>query len=40
MFHSIPLTRPNTPLLDQAATPEQLRRLPETVLPAVAPLSP
>jgi len=36
MFHSIPLTRPNTPLLDQAATPEQLRRLPETVLPAVA----
>jgi 1-deoxy-D-xylulose-5-phosphate synthase len=36
MFHSIPLTRPNTPLLDQAVTPEQLRRLPETVLPAVA----
>ncbi|MDO8329746.1 MAG: 1-deoxy-D-xylulose-5-phosphate synthase [Fluviicoccus sp.] len=36
MFHSIPLTRPNTPLLDQAATPEQLRRLPETVLPALA----
>jgi 1-deoxy-D-xylulose-5-phosphate synthase len=36
MFHSIPLTRPHTPLLDQAPTPEQLRRLPETVLPAIA----
>ena len=36
MFHSIPLTRPHTPLLDQAPTPEQLRRLPGTVLPAIA----
>jgi 1-deoxy-D-xylulose-5-phosphate synthase len=36
MFHSIPLTRPHTPLLDRAATPEQLRRLPETALPALA----
>ncbi|RZU47746.1 1-deoxy-D-xylulose-5-phosphate synthase [Fluviicoccus keumensis] len=36
MFHSIPLTRPLTPLLDQAGTPDQLRRLPETALPALA----
>ncbi|HEX5277749.1 MAG TPA: 1-deoxy-D-xylulose-5-phosphate synthase [Fluviicoccus sp.] len=36
MFHSIPLTRPQTPLLDQAHTPDLLRRLPETALPALA----
>ena len=36
MFNSIPLSRPQTPLLDQAPTPDQLRRLPETVLPALA----
>ena len=36
MFNSIPLTRPQTPLLDQAPTPDCLRRLPQTVLPALA----
>jgi 1-deoxy-D-xylulose-5-phosphate synthase len=36
MFHSIPLTRPQTPLLDQATTPDRLRQLPETALPALA----
>ena len=36
MFHSIPLPRPQTPLLDQATTPDRLRQLPETALPALA----
>lgn len=36
MFNHIPLTRPHTPLLDQAALPDALRQLPVTALPNLA----
>ncbi len=36
MFNHIPLTCPNTPLLDQASQPDALRQLPISVLPALA----
>ncbi|WP_067514906.1 1-deoxy-D-xylulose-5-phosphate synthase [Endozoicomonas ascidiicola] len=36
MFHEIPKTRPDTPLLDQVDHPEQLRRLDESLLPQLA----
>lgn len=36
MFYNIPLTRPPTPLLDQADTPDLLRKLPVTALPVLA----
>ncbi len=36
MFNHIPLTRPNTPLLDQASLPDALRQLPVTALPNLA----
>ncbi|TLX64345.1 1-deoxy-D-xylulose-5-phosphate synthase [Stutzerimonas nosocomialis] len=35
-FHEIPRVRPSTPVLDRAATPEQLRRLGETELETLA----
>ena len=36
MFHEIPKQRPDTPLLDQVDTPEQLRTLDESQLPDLA----
>ncbi|MDO9178903.1 MAG: 1-deoxy-D-xylulose-5-phosphate synthase [Agitococcus sp.] len=36
MFNHIPLTRPNTPLLDAASMPDALRQLPITALPSLA----
>jgi 1-deoxy-D-xylulose-5-phosphate synthase len=36
MFNHIPLTRPNTPLLDAASMPDALRQLPITALPNLA----
>ncbi len=36
MFHEIPKTRPDTPLLDQVNNPEQLRALNESRLPELA----
>lgn len=36
MFHEIPQTRPDTPLLNQVDSPEQLRALDESVLPQLA----
>jgi 1-deoxy-D-xylulose-5-phosphate synthase len=36
MFNHIPLTRPNTPLLDAASLPEALRQLPISALPSLA----
>ncbi|MDB2384337.1 1-deoxy-D-xylulose-5-phosphate synthase [Endozoicomonas sp.] len=36
MFHEIPNTRPDTPLLDQVESPEQLRSLSEAKLPLLA----
>lgn len=36
MFHEIPKTRPNTPLLDQVNNPAQLRALDESQLPQLA----
>jgi 1-deoxy-D-xylulose-5-phosphate synthase len=36
MFNHIPLTRPQTPLLDAASLPDALRQLPVTALPSLA----
>ena len=36
MFHEIPKKRPNTPLLDQVETPENLREISEDKLPQLA----
>jgi 1-deoxy-D-xylulose-5-phosphate synthase len=36
MFNHIPLTCPNTPLLDQASMPDALRQLPITACPRLA----